>query len=449
MKYGFLHFHISSMWKFFLCRLHHSDTSRVLSLFYRFILQYIGKREVRNGPSIPACTPWKETECAGDLPTGEQSMKILFVSDQYGAANNGLTISARRYAEVLRAYGHEVRVLSTNNTERDGYQVREMRIPVFDKLIKSQGMIFGRAEKNVVSEAIAWADVIHFYTPFALSMGVARMAKKAGKPATCAFHVQPQNVSYSIGMGKWEFVNTFIFWIFRVCFYNRFRYVHCPSRFIASELEAHHYKSKPWVISNGIDPDFVYHKAEKPAELRDLFRILMIGRLSREKRQDVLIDAVKKSKYRDRIRLELAGQGPRRSALLEQGRELGENLQIGFYSKPDLLDLISRCDLYVHAADAEIEAMSCMEAFAGGLVPVIANSRKSATPQFALDERSLFRAGDSTDLASKIDWWIEHPEKRREMERRYAEAAKKYALETCVSQFEELLHTAMREGSWL
>lgn len=51
----------------FLCRLHHSDTSRVLSLFYRFILQYIGKREVRNGPSIPACTPWKETECAGDF----------------------------------------------------------------------------------------------------------------------------------------------------------------------------------------------------------------------------------------------------------------------------------------------------------------------------------------------------------------------------------------------
>ena len=31
-------------------------------------------------------------------------------------------------------------------------------------------------------------------------------------------------------------------------------------------------------------------------------------------------------------------------------------------------------DLYVHAADVEIEAMSCMEAFAGGLVPVIANS---------------------------------------------------------------------------
>ncbi len=138
-------------------------------------------------------------------------MKILFVSDQYGAANNGVTISARRYAEALRARGHEVRVLSTNNCEETGYRVHEMRLPVFDKLIKSQGMIFGRAEKDVIREAVAWADVIHFYTPFLLSIGAARIAKEAGKPATCAFHVQPQNVSYSIGMGKWAFVNDFIF----------------------------------------------------------------------------------------------------------------------------------------------------------------------------------------------------------------------------------------------
>ena len=65
-------------------------------------------------------------------------------------------------------------------------------------------------------------------------------------------------------------------------------------------------------------------------------------------------------------------------------------------------------DLYVHAADAEIEAIACIEAFSSGLVPVIANSPKSATPQFALDERSLFEAGNPKDLADKIDYWIEH-----------------------------------------
>ena len=70
-------------------------------------------------------------------------------------------------------------------------------------------------------------------------------------------------------------------------------------------------------------------------------------------------------------------------------------------------------DLYVHTSDAEIEAMSCMEAFACGLVPVIADSPRSATPQFALDERSLFPAGDTDALAERIDWWIEHPAERQ------------------------------------
>ena len=102
-------------------------------------------------------------------------------------------------------------------------------------------------------------------------------------------------------------------------------------------------------------------------------------------------------------------------------------------------------DLYVHAADVEIEAMSCMEAFAGGLVPVIADSRKSATPQFALDQRSLFQAGDSNDLAAKIDYWIEHEAERKAMEYKYSALGKKYALENCVRQAEEMFRQELEE----
>jgi len=64
------------------------------------------------------------------------------------------------------------------------------------------------------------------------------------------------------------------------------------------------------VISNGIDGDFVYRKAEKSPELADKFVILNIGRFSNEKRQDILIEAAARSKYADRIQLVFAGQGP-------------------------------------------------------------------------------------------------------------------------------------------
>ena len=173
--------------------------------------------------------------------------------------------------------------------------------------------------------------------------------------------------------------------------------------------------------------------------------ILMVGRLSNEKRQDVLIRAVAQSKYRQEIKLVLAGKGPRKDALIKLAQKCGVDMKTDFFLKPDLLDLIAMSDLYVHAADMGIEAMSCMEAFAGGLVPVIADSKKSATPQFALDERSLFEAGSSKALAQRIDYWIEHEQERKEMEYAYSSFAAQYNLDRCVLQAEEMFAEAIRE----
>ena len=76
---------------------------------------------------------------------------------------------------------------------------------------------------------------------------------------------------------------------------------------------------------------------------------------------------------------------------------------------------------------------------------MIADSPRSATPQFALDERSLFPAGDTDTLAQRIDYWIEHPEERAEMERRYADHAGQYSLENSILQTEEMFRQAIAE----
>ncbi len=341
-----------------------------------------------------------------------------------------------------------MRILSTGNCGPDGYSVRELRIPVFDKLIKSHGMLFGKAERPVVKKALEWADHVHFLMPFTLSIITANMARRMGKPATAAFHVQAQNISYSIGMGRWGVTNRFIYWLFKTDFYHKFRYIHCPSAFIAGELKKYGYKADCRVISNGIPPEFTFRRDEKSPQWKGRFLILMIGRLSGEKRQDVLIDAVKRSRHKKEIQLVLAGQGPLREAYQKQAQGLSHPIQMKFLSQDELRAAIAQCDLYVHTSDAEIEAMSCMEAFACGRVPVIANSPLSATPQFALDERSLFRPGDAADLAEKIDYWIEHPEERLKMETAYSEHAKKYSIDACVTQFEALAAEAGEKGSW-
>lgn len=387
---------------------------------------------------------------SGVSDAGQAPMKILLVTDQFYAANNGMTISSRRFAAVLRAHGHEVRILSYGKPEdvepgQTAYLLKKQYIPVFDKLVASQGMVFAKVDARVLEEAVRWADVIHFLTPFAVSHAGILLARKYGVPYTAAFHVQPENVTSSIHLGKVDWVNDCVYNWFRHYVFRYCGHIHCPSNFIAGELRRHGYTAQLHVISNGIDPDFRYRKLPKTPEFADKYVILMVGRLSIEKRQDVLVDAVAQSKYRDRIRLVLAGNGPRKAFIANRAAQRGIDLKIQFFPKPELLQMIAMSDLYVHAADMEIEAMSCMEAFAGGLVPVIANSPKSATPQFALDDRSLFAAGDSADLARKIDYWIEHPQEKAEMEYRYAASAEQYNLDSCVRRAEEMFRQAMAE----
>lgn len=107
---------------------------------------------------------------------------------------------------------------------------------------------------------------------------------------------------------------------------------------------------------------------------------------------------------------------------------LGVDARFGFMPQPRLRGVLAQTDVYVDASDMEAEAMSCMEAFATGLVPIIASSPLSATPQFALDDRSLFAAGDPQDLARHLDWWIEHPRERERMGHAYAREAEGYRI---------------------
>lgn len=373
-------------------------------------------------------------------------MKILIVIDQYDGANNGTTISARRFVENLRKRGNEVRVISTGKEEKEKYRVDKIHLmPVVNKIVTSQGMEFAKADENKLTEAINWAEVVHFYMPFLLSIKGMKIAQKLNKPMTAAFHVQPENITYSIGLGKKEAVNDKIYTLFRDTFFNKFNHIHCPSEFIVNELKKHGYTAKLHVISNGIEPDWKYNKIDKPEELNDKIVITMVGRLSGEKRQDVLIEALKQTKYADKIQLIFAGKGPKENYYKKLGEQLTNKPIFEFCEKEKLQNILAYTNLYIHTSDAEIEAISCIEAIATGLVPIIAKSDKSATSQFALDERSMFEAGNSKELAKKIEYWLDNEEERKRMEKEYAKNAEKYRIEKSMEKIEEMFREEINE----
>ncbi len=380
-------------------------------------------------------------------------MKILLVIDTYNTNNNGTSISAQRFASVLRAHGNEVKILTTGEPAPDIFALKEFKVPIFNDLIHSHGFQFAAVDRAIIREAVEWADIVHCMMPFALETAAKIVADELHKPSTAAFHIQPENITSSIGMGKMELLNSRIYDAFNLTLYHSFNHIHVPSQFMADELIKRGYKAKIHVISNGIDPDFIAageqkmrQRTQAHEETKQTITIMMVGRLSEEKRQDVIINAVPYSKYADRIQLIFAGKGPKYDEYVEMGKQLHYAPQFLFLSKSELIAQLLRTDLYVHASDMESEAISCIEAFATGLVPIIANSEASATPQFAIDGRSLFVPGRPKDLARSIDYWIDHPDEKAKMEQEYVQLAEQYDINKSVRLCEEMFQEAINDN---
>ncbi|GGM12463.1 glycosyltransferase [Dactylosporangium sucinum] len=374
-------------------------------------------------------------------------MIITLISDTFNVGNNGTTISAMRFAASLISRGHTVRVVACGEpggvTGPEMYWVPELVVPIASQLAHRQNTVFGKPVREVLVDAIRGADVVHIYQPWPLGRAAERIARQLGVPAVAAFHVQPENITYNVGLGWFRPAAHLVYALLRILFYGRFSDIHCPSTFIAAQLRQHGYRARLHVISNGVGGAF----RPGPARTRDddePFRILMVGRFSPEKRQDVLIRAARRSRHAGRIRLHFAGHGPSEKRLRRMGSKLANPAEFGYYSQEDLVDLIRGCDLYVHASDVEIEGLSCMEAFSCGLVPVISDSRRSATGQFALTPENLFRSGDPSSLAERIDHWIDDPAALETASKTYARYAELYSVDRSVKAIERVYARAGR-----
>ncbi len=370
-------------------------------------------------------------------------MKIVHVLDLYDESKNGVATATQRNVKALKCMGHEVVVVSTGEPGEGKVMVDEFKLPLFQHLVDQQGFAFAKADLPAFYDAFLGADIIHFHLPTPFCIQGEKIARQMHIPTVASFHIEPQNITYTLRLGRDKRLNEFIYDRFENRFYDKFNYIHCPSEMMAEELRKRHYRAELRVISNGVNDIFKpLPQAEKPVADGN-FQILMVGRLSREKRQDLLLEAVLKSKYKDQIQLLFAGQGPEQRRLEKLAEDLPNQTSFKFYSQPDLAELMHQVDLYIHAADIEVEGISCLEALASGLVPVISDSKLSATKDFALHEQSLFEAGNAVDLAKKIDYWIEHPQERAVFSQKYADLGIRMSVADTSRQLEQLYKDAI------
>lgn len=369
-------------------------------------------------------------------------MKITLIADVYGQKNNGTTIAAKRLVENLKKRGHDVKIVSAD--ENSDYVLKKRNFFIFNNYLEKQnGVALAKPDEQKMREAISQSDVVHLLLPFKCSKRAIKICQELKIPYTSAAHWQPENISSHIGLKNWTYLNDKIYAHFLKKFYKDVHFIHCPSQFSADELNKHHYKAQKYVISNGVADHIKPIKTSKPKKFEDKFVVLSVGRFSTEKRQDLLINAVKQSKYSDKIQLILSGSGPRKKYLQKLSKDLKNKPIIDFLSKQDLTDALNYADLYVHTSEIELEGISCLEAISCGQVPIISNGKRAATKQFALTEKNLFEVNNPQDLANKIDYFIEHPQEIKELKQKYIEYSKQFKIENSIIQMEQMFKDAI------
>lgn len=367
-------------------------------------------------------------------------MTITVICDVLGKENNGLTIAAMNLIRYLKSKGHIVRVVCGDEDkrgEKDYYVVRNRDFGVFNDYLAKNGVSLAKPEKDILYKAISGADVVHVMLPFSLGRAGVKISRELGIPVCAGFHLLAENFSAHLSMSHIYLLNRLTYAYFHKM-YKECDCTHYVTQYLRDIYEGMYGSTHGYVISNGVNGIFKPDPAKYNPQ--DKIKILYTGRYSKEKSHKVLIKAVELSKYKDKIQLIFAGTGPLKEKLEKQCENLPVKPVFAFFTREEMAKTDNSAYLYVHAAEIEAEGIGCLEAIACGVVPIISDSKKSATKNYAIDEKSLFRCNDPQDLASKIDWWIEHSDERAKYSKKYIEMAQdKFDHEKCMHEMERML----------
>lgn len=136
----------------------------------------------------------------------KRSLKIVMVSDVYDDMKNGAAISMERFISFLKKR-HDIKVVTTGQEREDKIVVPSFYVPLVKPIMIKMKFTFGWPERKILEKAFAGADLVHIQFPFYLGLKAVAIANEMNIPVVSAFHAQPENICYNIGIKAEWLVN--------------------------------------------------------------------------------------------------------------------------------------------------------------------------------------------------------------------------------------------------
>ncbi len=398
-------------------------------------------------------------------------LRVLIATDQYEPMIGGVPTVTRELARGLAERGHVVEVLAPSASGRSGTgpgpaigpgdadpggggeltlaSRRSVRWPWYDD--QRLGLLSPAAARELVDGFAP--DVVHVHSPLTLGAVARSAARRRRVPVVYTNHYLPANVHPTAGRSGHPAAGSAAasargarvssaaratvaaagsmagalfdvgFYGYLTAFANRCDRVTAPTATALLLLRDHGLRAPSQVVSNGIDLG-VFSPGQADEALRLAYGlpagrplILSVGRLSPEKRADVLIEAVAGQEAGDAV-LALAGSGPDSQRLRALATRLGVCDRVrflGFIPGAELPGLYRLADVFAIASEAELQSLVTMEAMASGLPVVAVNAGALGELVHPGENGFLTRPGLVGDMAGSLDLLCRDPGLRARM----------------------------------
>ena len=362
-------------------------------------------------------------------------------TDSFYPTVDGAVVAMDRQCRELEKRGHEIVVLAPDTPERRdaGWNVHYLPSMEF-RSYKGYRIVVSPADMLEYLRGQG-VDVIHCHGLASMAILSLTAARALGKPHVLTFHTMANEaVKYYSFIGLREDLTVPLVWVYLRNLLKRPDMVVFPSRPIEKELIARGVKMNAHsVIPTGVDTE-LYSPDNADRGLLEKYsmdgsRVLLhVGRLSKEKRLDIVLRAVASLKEdRPDLRLLVAGTGPAKDDYMHMTDQLGVTDRVvftGFMPDDELRAAYASSDMLVIPSTFETQGLVVLEAMASG-TPVV-GIRRRAIPEFVKDgENGCLFEEDS--CAEAITRCLEEGASYRDSALR---TAGEYSIDRCTTMLE-------------